>query len=193
MMNISRKLFGNAETIRKQQIEIVSTLNRWYQVKEDLIFAFEKTAESEIGEPSKTLINEFIIRVNGGLDIDIALKMLSDSYEDISFKYFLKQIAFNMKYKGNTGELLDILETQMIKVEEEYTRRKISTGRDRRIISVIFGMCPLLGVITMLFYPSASYFYFHTKAGFLTLLITGLLYFAGLILFQFVKRGANNG
>ena len=190
-MNILQKLFGNPEARRKQQIELISMLNRWYQVKEDLFFAFEKIAESQIGEPSKTMVNDFVVRVKGGLDIQLALQMMSKSFDDESFEYFIKQISFNLKYKGNIGDLLDTMETQLIQLDEEYTRRRIGTSREKRIINILFAVSPCVALISLTGNKLSRDFFVKTGPGLFCLLLSFFIYIFALLTFIYIGRKSN--
>lgn len=184
------KFFGNEQKIRKQQIELISTLNRWYQVKEDMLFAFEKCMNSELKEPSKTFVEDFVIRVKCGMDIPTALQMLSDAYGNESFRYFIKQVEFNMKYRGNTGELLDNLETQFIKIDDEYTRRKIGTSKERRYLWLIFLFVPLLAVFLLIKKQVTKEFFLQTSLGLLIGVLSLLIYCVGLITIIYTEKNS---
>ncbi len=168
------KLFGSEEKIRKQQLELISMLNRWYCVKEDLIFAFEKCSESNIGEPMKSYTKAFIIRIKGGLGVEQSLKLFSDSVSDKNFNNFITQIRFNLKYRGNTGELLDNIESQLLLTEQERTRKKISSAKDRLYLKAILILTPVLFIATVLLKPSARELFLNTNIG-KVLIIPGIL------------------
>jgi len=168
------KLFGNEEKIRKQQLELVSMLNRWYCVKEDLIFAFEKCSQSNLGEPMKGHTKAFITRIKGGLGVEQSLKLFSESVSDKNFHNFITQIRFNLKYRGNTGELLDSIESQFLLTEQERNRKKISSAKDRLYLKAILILTPVLFVATVLLKPSARELFLDTTIG-KVLIIPGIL------------------
>ena len=185
---MKQKFFGNDEKTRKQQLELVSMLNRWYQVKEDLLFAFEKCGESTIGEPTKGYVKDFIARIKGGLNIDTALELFADSYSNKEFKNFATQIRFNMKYRGNTGELLDNLETQFSRIAEEYTRRKIESSKDRSYLYGIFLITPIITVIVFVMNPSARSLFFKESIGMLLCMIAILSYGIGILIYNLSSK-----
>jgi Flp pilus assembly protein TadB len=185
---MKQKFFGNDEKTRKQQLELISMLNRWYQVKEDLLFAFEKCAESTIGEPTKGHVKDFIARIKGGLNIDVALELFADSYSNKEFKNFATQIRFNMKYRGNTGELLDNLETQFGRIDEEYTRRKIESSKDRLYLYGIFIITPVIAAIVFMTNPSARSLFFNESIGMLLCFVALLCYGTGILIYCFSTK-----
>ncbi len=185
---MKQKFFGNDEKIRKQQLELVSMLNRWYQVKEDLLFAFEKCSESTIGEPTKSLIKDFIVRIRGGLNIERALELFSESYNNQQFRNFATQIRFNLKYRGNTGELLDNLETQLSKIDEEWTRRKIESSKDRFYLYGIFILSPIIAVIVFSANASARELFFGRPISFILCIFALLFYFMGILIYYISSK-----
>ncbi len=182
------RFFGNEEALRKQQLELVSMLNRWYRVKEDLLFAFEKCGESNIGEPTKSLVKDFIVRIRGGLGIERALELFSESYSDKQFKSFATQVRFNLKYRGNTGELLDNLETQYSRIDEEWTRRKIQSSKDRYYLYGIFAVTPVIAALVLVLNPSAQELFLHKAIGGIFAILAFLSYGIGFLLYYMASR-----
>lgn len=185
---MKQKFFGNDEKARKQQLELVSMLNRWYQVKEDMLYAFEKCGESTIGEPTRGYVKDFIARIKGGLNIDTALELFADSYSNKEFKNFATQIRFNMKYRGNTGELLDNLESQFSRIDEEYTRRKIESSKDRLYLYGIFLFTPVITAIVFAMNPSARSLFFEESIGIPLSMIALMSYAAGILIYLFSSK-----
>ncbi|MHB8963951.1 MAG: type II secretion system F family protein [Saccharofermentanales bacterium] len=189
-MIMIQKFFGNEEKMRKQQIELISMLNQWYQVKEDLLFAFEKCTQSGIGEPTRTYIQDFTVRIKGGLGLERALELLGESYADSAFRYFIKQISFNLKYRGNTGELLDNLETQFIKIDEEHTRRKIESSKDRLYLKGMFIFTPIIASGMIMFNPPARELFIDTPLGNIAAILSIVLYGTGILLFMTAHKSS---
>lgn len=185
---MKQKFFGNDERIRKQQLELVSMLNRWYQIKEDLLFAFEKCGESTIGEPTKSIVRDFVARVRGGLGIEPALELFAGSYPNKEFRNFATQIRFNLKYRGNTGELLDNLETQFSRIEEEWTRRKIESSKDRAYLNGIILLTPAIATAVFFFNRSAREFFFSSSIGVLLSLVALISYGTGIMIYYFSSK-----
>jgi len=181
------KLFGNEEKIRKQQLELVSMLNRWYCVKEDLIFAFEKCSDSNLGEPMKGYTKAFITRIKGGLGVEQSLKLFAESVSDKNFHNFITQIRFNLKYRGNTGELLDNIESQFLLTEQERTRKKISSAKDRFYLKVILILTPILFVTTVILKSSARELFLDTTVG-KVLMIPGILSYISAIVIMNISN-----
>lgn len=48
----------NSEKVRRKLANFVNVLNRWCSVKEDIIYAFEKSINSGIGEPLRTFFKD---------------------------------------------------------------------------------------------------------------------------------------
>ena len=134
----------NAESIRKKLSEYISVLNRWCSVKENIMYAFEKSLDSNIGEPLHTFIRDMVIQVNRGMDPCEALDMLQMKVDDAQFSDFIVNIKLSIRHRGDIRKLLTNLENQFYKIDEEYNRRRISTYRDRVVIcTVMFAVLPL--------------------------------------------------
>lgn len=169
----------NAETIRKKLSEYISILNRWCSVKENIMYAFEKSLESNIGEPLHTFIRDMVIQVNRGMDPCEALDMLRMKVDDAQFSDFIVNIKLSIRHRGDIRKLLTNLENQFYRIDEEYNRRKISTYRDRVVIyGVMLAVLPLsYFFITMS--PKVGSFYLGTLNGKILLTVFSVMYVFG--------------
>lgn len=178
----------NAETVRKTLSEYISVLNRWCSVKEDIIYAFEKSLDSGIGEPLHTFIRDMVIQVNRGMDTSEALDMLQLKVDNPQFEDFIINVKQSIKNRGDIRKLLTNLEDQFYKIDEEYNRRRISTYKDRMTIYlVMFGVI----VTAYLFIKSAAKveaFYMGTLEGKLLLMIFCGMYALGFYLTVGITR-----
>ncbi len=160
-------LYGHkhAERIRIKLAGFISVLNRWCLVKEDIFYAFEKSVDSGIGEPLATYISETVIQVNRGVDPSTALNMLQNKVDNTQFKDFIQNIKQNVRHRGNIVMLLNNLEMQFYKVEEEYNRRKISGYKDKILIYFIMVSVGITGFV-FLKINTGEYFYTATSTGY---------------------------
>lgn len=172
----------NSELIRKRLAEFISVLNRWCSVKEDIFYAFEKSVDSGIGEPLRTFIRDMVIQVRRGIEPVEALEMLQLKVDNIQFRDFIVNIKQTIKHRGDIIKLLDNLENQFYKIEEEYNRRRISTYKDRLLVySVMFA------VLFIAYYfiqsnPQIKQFYLFSVQGKALLTLFSILYAAGFYL-----------
>lgn len=169
----------NAEKIRMKLAGFISVLNRWCLVKEDIFYAFEKSVDSGIGEPLATYINETVIQVNRGVDPSIALNMLQGKVDNHQFRDFIQNIKQNVKHRGNIVMLLNNLEIQFYKVEEEYNRRKISGYKDKILIYFIMVAVWIIGFIFLKINTQVEHFYTTTTTGKLLFTLFSVLYTSG--------------
>ena len=115
------------------------------------------------------------------------LKLFSDSISDKNFNNFITQIRFNLKYRGNTGELLDNIELQLLLMEQERNRKKISSAKDRLYLKAILILTPVLFIATILLKPSAKELFLNTNIG-KVLIIPGILsYVISLLIMNFTN------
>jgi Flp pilus assembly protein TadB len=178
----------NAETIRKKLSEYISVLNRWCSVKENIMYAFEKSLDSNIGEPLQTFIRDMVIQVNRGLDPCEALDMLQMKVDDAQFSDFIVNIKLSIRHRGDIKKLLTNLENQFYKIDEEYNRRRISTYRDR---VVIYGI--MLAVLPVSYFfinmsQKVGSFYLETLNGKLLLTVFTVMYAFGFYLTAGITR-----
>jgi Flp pilus assembly protein TadB len=178
----------NSETIRKKMSDYISVLNRWCSVKEDIMYAFEKSLGSGVGEPLETFVRDMLIQVNSGMDASEALDILQLTVGNPHFDDFILNIKQNLKHRGDIVKLLSNLESQFYKIDEEYERRKISTYKDRMLIYFI-----MLGVLVTAYFfmrlsPQVSGFYLRTVTGKLLLTVFSIMYMLGFYLAAGITR-----
>jgi len=155
----------NSEKVRKMLSEFISVLNRWCSVREDIMYAFEKSLDSHIGEPLQTFVKDMVIQVNRGIDASEALDMLGRKVDSPHFTDFIVNVKQCLKSRGDTVKLLSNLESQFYRIEEEYNRRRISTYKDRMILYVIMFSVLLLSYLFINFTPQIREFYLSTMEG----------------------------
>ncbi len=183
----------NSETIRKKLSEYISVLSRWCAVKEDIIYAFEKSLISNIGEPLQTFIRDMVIQVNRGMDPCEALDILQMKVDDPQFRDFIINVKLSIRHRGDIIKLLSNLENQFYKIDEEYNRRRISTYKDRLLIYFI--MFAVLGVAYFFIRmsPQVSSFYLETLQGKLLLMMFSGMYAFGFYLTAGITKFRNQG
>ena len=172
----------NSETVRKRLSEYISVLNRWCSVKEDIMYAFEKSLDSNVGEPLYTFIRDMLIQVNRGMDTSNALDMLQMKVDSPQFRDFIVNIKLSLQHRGDIIKLLTNLENQFYKIDEEYNRRRISTYKDRLLLYFI-----LFGVLATAYFflnftPQIRDYYLHTMNGKLLLMVFSGMYALGFYL-----------
>lgn len=172
----------NSETVRKMLSEYISVLNRWCSVKEDIMYAFEKSLDSNIGEPLQTFIRDMVIQVNRGMDTSDALNMLQMKVDNPQFRDFIVNIKLSLRNRGDIIKLLTNLENQFYRIDEEYNRRSISTYKDRLLIYFIMFAVLITAYFFINFTPQIRDFYLQTMEGKLLLMMFSGMYALGFYL-----------
>lgn len=172
----------NSEMVRKKLSEYISVLNRWCSVKEDIIYAFEKSLGSGVGEPLQTFIRDMVIQVNRGMSPEEALDILQAKVDNAQFRDFVLNIKLSMRHRGDIIKLLSNLENQFYRIDEEYNRRKISTYKDRALIYFIMASVLAFVFIFIRFSEQVAGFYLHTVEGKLLLMVFSGMYALGFYL-----------
>ena len=178
----------NSETIRKRLAEYISVLNRWCSVKEDVMYAFEKSLGSDIGEPLQTFIRDMVIQVNRGMDASDALDMLQMKIDNPQFKDFIINVKLSLRYRGDVVKLLTNLENQFYRFDEEYNRRRISTYKDRVLIYFIMAGVLITAYLFISSTPQVGDFYLRSAEGKLLLTLFSGMYMLGLYLTAGITR-----
>lgn len=181
----------NSETVRRTLSEYISVLSRWCSVKEDIMYAFEKSLTSNIGEPLKTFITDMVIQVNRGMDSSEALDILQMKVDNPQFRDFIINIKLSMKNRGDIVKLLTNLENQFYRIDEEYNRRSISTYKDRMLL--YFTMFGVLGAAYFFISstPQISDFYLNSINGKLLLTVFSCMYAFGFYLTTGIMKFKN--
>jgi Flp pilus assembly protein TadB len=178
----------NSELIRKKLSYFISVLLRWYSVKEDIFYAFEKSIDSGIGEPLKSFIKDMLVQINKGMEPVEALDMLQLKVDNQQFREFIINVKHCIKRKGDMFVLLNNLGDQFYKIEEEFNRRKISTYRDRITIVAVMIAVLLIGWYLLKTQPKIYQLYLGTVEGKMLLTFFTVLYAAGFYLFTNVTK-----
>ncbi|AUS95107.1 hypothetical protein CDQ84_03615 [Clostridium thermosuccinogenes] len=171
----------NSEKVRRQLASFISTLNRWCAVKEDIIYAFEKSTDSGLGEPLRTYIKDAVIQVKRGLDVQEALELLQMKVDSEQFRDFILNIRQSIKHRGDIRKLLTNMEDEFYRLEEEYTRRKISSYRDKFLIYGTMIAVLVVAYFFLKFNPNVMQFYLSTSRGRALITIFSIMYFTAFI------------
>lgn len=181
----------NSEAVRKKLSEYVSILSRWCSVKEDILYAFEKSLASGIGEPLQTFIRDMVIQVNRGMDPSEALDILQAKVDNPHFGDFIINIKLSLRYRGDIVRLLSNLESQFYRIDEEYNRRRISTYKDRMLIYFVMFAVPVTAYFFIGFTPQISDFYLRTMDGKMLLTVFCAMYALGFYLTAAIMKFRN--
>jgi Flp pilus assembly protein TadB len=163
-------------------------LCRWCQVREDLLFAFEKCQETGLANPMNQALGDLLTRIRSGMPADRALDLMQKSIDHELLNDLVTAIRFNLRYRGDLPSLLEQMEWQMNKIEEEYVRRRLSNARDRRLTLLILVLVPLFLVCKLLADTSARQIFLGPGIGILLLAAGSLCYTAALAWFIMIQR-----
>jgi Flp pilus assembly protein TadB len=166
----------------------VSLLCRWCQVREELLYAFEKCLETGLDEPVRSALREMTVRVRSGLSIEQALALMQDAVDHEHFHDLVAALRFNFRYRGDLPALLEQMEWQFNKIEEEYDRRRLSNARDRLLTVGILAAVPLFLLIRLCGSAECRAIFLDEAVGRI-LLVSGLLCYGLAILgFCLIQR-----
>ncbi len=169
-------------------MQLVCLLARWCQVREDLLYAFEKSLATGLEDPMRQAVADFLSRVHGGMSIDLALDRFQANFAHEHFRDLVTAIRFNFRHRGNLPALLEQLEVQMHRVEEEYTRRRLSNARDMGLTLMILLLVPSFTVLRLIALPSVGQLFLANSIGVLLLAAGSAAYLAALLSVFCIQR-----
>lgn len=178
----------NADVTRKKLAFFVSVLLKWVTVKEDIFYAFEKSIDSGIGEPLRSHVQAMIIQVRKGMDPLVAFDILMMKVDNDQFRDFMVNIKQNYRARGDTVKLLNIMEEQFYKLEEEHNARNITTYQDRIILMVIMIVVIVVIYLSLRYSPSLRFFYLGTDSGKVLLTIFACMYLIGFFFYTKINK-----
>lgn len=184
-MNLLRS--GHRILIRQQTLQLASLLSRWCQVREDLIYAFEKSSESGLENPMRQAVTDLLTRVRGGMPPDRALDLMQRSIRHEHFQDLITAVRFNFRHRGNLPALLEQLELQLHRIEEEYDRRRLSNARDVGLTILILLVVPVLFLFRLLTSAEIGAVFLESSFGLAALIGCALSYFAAVLAFLVIR------
>ena len=173
-IDISEKFLQNKEN--GQITQLLMNMTKWSAIRNDIVFCLRKTHEAGIGKPLGTLIKHTLLRINRGMDIVNAIKLLEKESKSEDMRYLSKNIGFVASKGGNLHKLFGSMEQQFFKIEEELYKRKISTVRDRTAVYATVLLVSATAVWFLVSNQSACDFYINTDLGNYFLLLFSVIF-----------------
>lgn len=155
----------NSLKIRQQYTHFISYLHRWVLINDNILYGIEKTLESDIGQPLASYLKAFLHQVRLGMDIGEALELLRIKANNEWFSIFIYNLQQVLRSRGDVVCLIANLEKEAYKLEEEFTRRKVSTYKERLVVNITFFMILLVGYYMLKSNPIVAQFYLDTILG----------------------------
>lgn len=172
----------NSVAVRQQYMNFISYLNRWITINDNILYGIEKTIDSGIGKPLNHYLEDFLRQVSLGMNISEALEILRLKANNSSFTVFVYNLQQVLKSRGDVPNLIMNLEYEAYKLEEEYTRRKLSTYGERVIVNVTYLMVLFVGYYMLNTNKVVAEFYLETTVGKYLIVFFSLLFFLAFIL-----------
>lgn len=169
-------------------MQLTSLLNRWCQVRENLLYAFEHCLDSSLAQPLKQAIRDLLTRIRGGMLPDDALRLFAEYSKDEYFQDLIFALRFNFRHRGNLPALLELLEIQQNKLEEASNDRRISNRNDLRLSTGLIIAVPILFLIRISLTPSLLSLFVSQTLGQALLFIALLCYLTALFWLQKLAR-----
>lgn len=126
------------------------------------------------------------------MSTDLALDLMQKQVNEDHFYDLVAAIRFNLRFRGNLPSLFEHLELQMFKIEEEYSRRRISTAHDRNLAALLILSGPVVWLIRFGTSPETRRLFIDTDIGRILLLLSLLCTLGALAAFIFVLKRINS-
>jgi Flp pilus assembly protein TadB len=140
-----------------------------------------------LGNPTRQAVDDLLVRIRGGMPADQALDLMQQSVKHELLNDLLTAIRFNMRFRGDLPSLLEQMEWQMNKIEEEFVNRRLSNAADRRLTLLILTLVPPGIAVKLMSDAGTAGLFFRPGPG-LALLIGGAVtYLAALAGFMLVQ------
>lgn len=180
VMDVVGRMQGQRE--KSQITSLLTSMAKWSSVRNDIVYCLGKTIETGIENPAGTLIAKAMGRINGGMDIIMAIRHMESECKSEDMKYMFRNIRFAAEKGGNLRKLFTSMEKQFFMMDEEFFRRKISTSRDRTAVYATVLMVIASAVWFLAKNPTAGEFYINTGFGNSLLLIFSIVFSVALML-----------
>lgn len=118
-------------------IKLLSTMAKWAEVNNDVIFVFRKTLESDIKEPYFSMLKSFIVRINSGVDAKIALNNEIRKIKSPFMKNVFINIESVLENNGDLRLLLSKFEYEAYKIEETLHNNSIKIYKDKIVLAIL--------------------------------------------------------
>lgn len=152
------------------------------------MFAFEKSLETGLEDPLQQAVRELLTRVRGGMPPDRALDLIQKQIRHENFTDLITAIRFNFRYRGNLTDLLEQLEIQLHRIEEEHDRRRLSNARDVTLTMLILLAVPALFLFRLISAKSVRELFLTAELGQAALIISAVVYLSAIAAFLLIKR-----
>jgi len=151
------------------------------------MFAFEKSLETGLEDPMRQAIRELVTRVRGGMPPDRALDLIQKQIRHENFTDLITAIRFNFRHRGHLTELLEQLEIQLHRIEEEHDRRRLSNARDVMLTMLILLAVPVLFVVRLASSTAVCELFLTSNLGQIALVSALTVYLTAIMAFLLIK------
>ncbi|QUI25909.1 type II secretion system F family protein (plasmid) [Vallitalea pronyensis] len=168
----------NSNRIRLLTTDFLSVLHSFLEIRSDLLYAMEKSIDN-IPEPLKSFVIECVVQIKNGVDIEVALDLLSYKVNIRQFYSVVLNLKQAVKSKGDVLELVRRLEDEAFMLEEEFDNRKMKSWSDRILVNIIMVIAILVVYYCVQLNATLRTLYLGTTEGRIILNVSSLLFAIG--------------
>ena len=153
-----------ASKTRKNTADFLSILLGWLSVKNDLLFALEKTSE-EVDAPLRYYVKDAVAQIKNGMTPQEAFDIMSYQVNTDQFYTIAKSFKSVLVYGGNIIDLVDGLEEEAFMVDNEMTTRITDTFTSRMLLLLLLVGATLFMMGSLFSSESLRELYTNTTGG----------------------------
>lgn len=170
----------NASKTRKITANFLSLLLSWLEVKNDLIFAFERVAD-DIEAPLRFYLIDSVAQLKSGIDAEQVFDILSYKINTEHFYTITKNFKSVFKNGGDVIGLVKVLEDEAYMIDNEFETRVTDTFTTRMLLNLLLLGASFFLVGALLLDPTLKELYTTTEGGKNIMFFATIIFVAGFL------------
>lgn len=122
---------------KDENIKLLSTMTRWASIENNAMFVFQKTYEQNINSVYSEFIENFVLRVNRGMDASLAIEKDLKKIESPFMRNVFINLQSVIENNGDLFKLLSKFEHEAFKIEETLFNNSIKNYKDRMLLLIM--------------------------------------------------------
>ncbi len=122
---------------KNENIKLLSTMTRWASVDNNAVFIFKKTYEQGVGSRYNDFFENFILRINRGMEASVALEQDLNTIKSPFMRNVFINIQSVIENNGDMLKLLSKFEHEAFNIEETLYNNSIKNYKDRIFLFIM--------------------------------------------------------
>ncbi|MEA3423336.1 MAG: hypothetical protein U9Q80_06055 [Bacillota bacterium] len=117
-----------------ENIKLLSTMTRWASIDNNAVFIFKKTYEQGVDGRYNNFFENFILRINRGMEASAAIEQDLNTIESPFMKNVFINIQSVIENNGDMLKLLSKFEHEAFNIEKTLYNNNIKNYKDRAVL-----------------------------------------------------------